>query len=324
MFASLLSLLFQYLLGTQVPKKLVDTERQSIRLYSFNFFAIHHYQRQKEHFSKMGKLIEKIKALLKRANNIPEDLYEHIFGTYSSLRLAMGILGIILPPLIVIGGAFGLWWLSSPLGVQNSLSAYYHAKLEIPDCSSFGGVYRDLFVGLLAAISICLVTYKGYNNFENWLLNLAGISLAGVAFFPTSWPEPALLNTCRTIPGFEPFEASKLLGLPISIHTAAAVVFFIAITIVNVFTAMITVDRMPEDTSQQKKKKAFWQQVFQFAKWLMPIAIGLVLLIKLFTGTLIIGGQLVLWVEWAGIWAFAIYWLLKSVEILQHGGDQNS
>lgn len=253
---------------------------------------------------------------LKKLNDSPKDLAKHVLRTYSVLRWIMGILGILLPPLLVLGGLHGLWWLSTPLDAQNSLSAYYHAGAPGLGCTTHRGVYRDLFVGFLTAISGCLIIYSGFNSLENWLLNLAGVFLAGVAFFPTSWPELQLLEVCKTMPGFEAFKASQLFGLPLSIHTTSAVLFFVAITAVNVLTALKTVQQI-QDTSQRK----FWLKIFRFAMWLMPISLGIVLLIRLFTGTSIIGERLVLWIEWAGIWAFSLYWILKSIEILRSNVD---
>ncbi|MBW4490326.1 MAG: hypothetical protein KME12_21310 [Trichocoleus desertorum ATA4-8-CV12] len=154
-------------------------------------------------------------------------------------------------------------------------------------------------------------TLSGFGKLENWLLNIAGLCLAGVAFFPMEWPEPQVLSVCQVAPGFESFTSSKLLGLPISIHFASASVFFLTITLVNVFTAMNTVDII-----KNERKKNFWRKIFRVARFLMPLSLALVLLLRIVTGTSIIGDRLVLWLEWAGIWAFSLYWLLKSIEIL--------
>lgn len=244
-----------------------------------------------------------------RLTDSPDHLDAHILRSYSVLRWYMVGLGLILPLLLVFGGLNSWWWLSEPLAVQNSLSAYYHAGSS---CEASNGVYRDLFVGILTAIAACCVIYSGFGKLENWLLNIAGLCLAGVAFFPTDWPEPQILGTCQAKPEFVDYIPSQLLNLPISIHFIAAILFFITIMAVNICTAMNTVEII-EDTD----KKAFWTAVFSVARYLMPIAIGSVLLLRLATGTSLIGNRLVLWIEWAGIWAFALYWLLKSIEILR-------
>lgn len=232
----------------------------------------------------------------------PDNLDEHILRSYSVLRWFMVGFGFLLPLLLVVGGINSWWWLKEALPVQDSLSAYYHAGNS---CVPLQGVYRDLFVGLLAAIGFCLVIYTGFGKLENWLLNVAGVSLLGVAYFSTDWPNSAALETCRLIPDFQPYKASLLLGLPVSIHTFSAVVFFFAITLTNVFTALDTVEII-DDTSN----KSFWRKVFKVFRFIMPVSLGIVFL--LCRGD----RRLVLWLEWAGIWAFSFYWLLKSIEIL--------
>ncbi|MEL6232633.1 MAG: hypothetical protein AAFR24_22235, partial [Cyanobacteria bacterium J06627_3] len=167
-----------------------------------------------------------------------------------------------MPLLLVFGGLNSWWWLAEPLPVQNSLSAYYHAGSS---CTSLDGVYRDLFVGCLAMIGVCSVIYSGFGKLENWLLNIAGICLIGVAFFPMGWPEPQVLTSCQAISGFQEFEASKMLGLPLAIHFIAANNFFIAIMVVNIYTAMNT-DKLIEDEG----KRALWTAIFSLARFLMP------------------------------------------------------
>lgn len=264
--------------------------------------------------------MQQVTASMKSISAPPRNLEKHILRSYSTLRWAMAGLGLILPPFLVFGGINEWWWLPSPLAVQDSLSAYYHA---VPECTVLGGVYRDLFVGFLAAISACLIIYSGFGKLENWLLNLSGFFLLGVAFFPTAWPTQQLSESCVT----EPFEASQLLGLPVSIHAASAVLFFISITAVNLFTAMDVVEFHEEKAEriqdeQQKrqllKKVSFWKCIYRVAKFLMPISIGSVLLLRLLG---VIDQRFILWIEWFGIWAFSIYWVLKSIEILRSDVD---
>jgi hypothetical protein len=251
-----------------------------------------------------------IKQTIERITDPPQ-LDKHILGSYSTLRWCMGFFALLLPLLLVVGGINNLWWIPTPLEIQNSLSAYYHAGST---CTALGGVYRDLFVGILGALSLCLFIYRGFGKLEDFLLNIAALSLACVAFFPMDWPEPQKLIECRETPGFVAFTSSKLLGLPISIHFAAASIFFIMLILVNILTAMDTVDSITD-----AKKKRFWIRIYRHSRWLMPISLVLVWLLGLITRT----ERLVLWLEWAGIWAFAIYWLLKSIEILSTKIDED-
>jgi len=57
---------------------------------------------------------------------------------------------------------------------QTSISAYYWT-LD-PE--------RNAFVGVLCAVGVFLLLYKGYSWFEDRVLDLAGVSAVGIAFFP--------------------------------------------------------------------------------------------------------------------------------------------
>ncbi len=105
-----------------------------------------------------------------RITDPPERLDTHILRSYSVLRWCMGVFGFMLPLLLVVGGINSLWWISAPLEIQNSLSAYYHAGST---CTAFDGVYRDLFVGILAAISFCLIIYTGFGGWSPYSFSVS-------------------------------------------------------------------------------------------------------------------------------------------------------
>ncbi|MEH2199075.1 hypothetical protein [Nostoc sp.] len=261
--------------------------------------------------------IRTIKRTVKQITDPPQ-LDKHILSSYSMLRWSMGILSLIFPLLLVVGGLVKLFWLSSPLEMQHSLSAYYHAGVNAETmCTAFAGVYRNLFVGILVALSLCLIIYTGFGKLEDWLLNVSGISLACVAFFPMGWPEEQMLSKC----GNEVFGGSKLLNLDIKflgqdirLHFIAASIFFLMLILVNIFTAMDSVDVIEDE-----EKQTFWRNIYKFARWLMPLSLLLVSVVCLLTKT----DYTVLWLEWIGIWAFSIYWLLKSYEIMQTKVDED-
>ncbi|WP_146925702.1 hypothetical protein [Cellulomonas xylanilytica] len=87
--------------------------------------------------------------------------------TYRHLRLMLVALpGLLLLALVGAAFAFG------PGSVQGSISAYYL------------GPMRDVFVGCMVGIAVCLVAYRG-EALEDYALDLAGFYALFVAFVPT-------------------------------------------------------------------------------------------------------------------------------------------
>jgi hypothetical protein len=106
----------------------------------------------------------------------PDDLSTHAH------RQAMGYLGLVLPPLLVLVTA----WRSTDgvpgWSILDSVSAYYHS----------GSV--SVLTGVLTALAVFLFTYRGYANDAHGLDRLLGMSASvaalGVSFFPTTANPP--------------------------------------------------------------------------------------------------------------------------------------
>lgn len=98
--------------------------------------------------------------------------------TYRYLRLAMVVLVLALAVALVFEWsrtATGCW--------QTSISAYYYTPAQ------------GVFVGALVAIGVCLVALKGNTEWEDILLNIAGVLAPVVAFVPTPGK-----GGCRSVP----------------------------------------------------------------------------------------------------------------------------
>lgn len=94
--------------------------------------------------------------------------------SYVFMRLAIGLLGIALPPLLVFVEPLLFDGQPFPRG---SLSAYYYSGM------------REVFVGMLCAIGVFLVIYKlGVRSREARLSTYAGMAVIVVALFPTGRP----------------------------------------------------------------------------------------------------------------------------------------
>ena len=119
-------------------------------------------------------------------------------------RQVIGYLGLVLPVLLV-------WtqrWRANPPSdgwEGGSISAYYWT----------GAV--SLFAGLLAVLSVFLLTYRGYANEsrkrERGAAIVAGVAAAVVALFPTSPP-----SGLATLPWYHDWISMT--------HTAAAIILF--------------------------------------------------------------------------------------------------
>ena len=138
----------------------------------------------------------------------PDDLSGHRH------RQVIGYLGLALPVLLVIfarirpNAATDLW-------SGRSISAYYWT----------GAV--SLFVGLLAALSLFLLTYRGYANEDHkWdraAAIIAGIAAALVALFPTTPPS----GIVKALPWWSPWIGKA--------HVTSAIILFLMFAVFSLW-----------------------------------------------------------------------------------------
>ncbi len=217
-------------------------------------------------------------------------------STYLRLRTAAAFIGFAFPLVLWIGG------LCAGFGLCDSMSAYYHANPHSQErcqtaCRDLtplqneaipqAGTMRNAFVGLLFAIGIILFVNKGYSRHEDILLSFAGAFAWCIAIFPMPWK-------CKP-------------SCPISMHGASAILFFACIVIIIVFCSEDTVKYLP--TSKMKK-------CFRICYWILAGCMGLSPLTAYLMNESIPGhNSYIFWVEFVGIYAFGVYWLVKTKEI---------
>lgn len=95
--------------------------------------------------------------------------------SYLTLRKIVGILGVSLPVVLAIGAAAIFHE-----GIQYSISDYYYTGMG------------NVFVGMLWAIGIFLLSYKGYERKDDVAGDVACVCAIGVSLFPTSRPDAPL------------------------------------------------------------------------------------------------------------------------------------
>jgi hypothetical protein len=193
--------------------------------------------------------------------------------SYRKLRRAVGTVGLLLPLVLGPGG-----WLLG-VEIQDTMSSYYHTPL------------RDVFVGALFSLGMLLYCYRGYDRVESWTANAAAVLAMCLALFPLD-------------EGTDPLLPRSPSGV---IHTLSGGAFFVVLAIYSLhhFT------RTGGDRLDRQRR-------------LIYLTTGITLLVSTAAmGTLILLGRgqlgetiraynLLFWLEWIAVWAFAAAWLTKG------------
>lgn len=199
--------------------------------------------------------------------------------SYFTLRLLVGVIGILLPLVLVLGNIPFEGWV-----VRGSISEYYYTNL------------RDVFVGSLFAIAVFLLCYQGFRDKEvltdNVLANLAGIFALGIAIFPTE----------RAV---DPIALATDIG---KVHYAFTGLFFGTLAYLSIARFTRT---DPDDEITEAMKLEI--RIYQACGWTLVFLIVLIALVQLTS----IGSSLkrwspVFWLESLAIAVFGLSWLTKS------------
>lgn len=205
--------------------------------------------------------------------------------SYHRVRRALGVLGLALP-LVMMAGAW-----ATRVGLQPSMSDFYHTFL------------RDLFVGILFAIGVFLISYKGYPKTlderasDNAIATLAGFAAFGVALFPNQGPLP------------DPVTVSQVLIGPhwtVYVHFVSAIVFFWLL-------AMFCFVKFSRGAGRARRV------IYHLCGYTILLALGLVIVFSVLRElgpaphrTWIEDTKAIFWAEALGIWAFGLSWLTKG------------
>jgi len=222
----------------------------------------------------MESLTHSFKPLF--ADSEPDDLSSHRY------RQLIGGLGFFLPILLyVVAGV------RPTEGLQNwalldSVSAYYHT----------GAV--AVFVGILAALGIFLVTYRGYDNphkrWDRLTGGVAGIAVIGVALFPAKAPVGAANPSWWT---------SKT-G---AIHYGCALVLFSAFIVFSVILFPKTNTQNGTPLAPGKKARNLFYYLF---------GAGMLACMVWIAAVSVLSGGPIFWPEAIALECFALSWLLKG------------
>jgi len=194
-------------------------------------------------------------------------------------RQLIGYLGLLLPVLLyLVAGARPTTGLTS-WSLLSSVSAYYYT----------GAV--GIFVGVLFALSLFLLTYQGYQGVaaDRIVGRLGGCAALGVALFPTAAPagipEPSWWTS--------PLRA---------VHYASAVALFLSFIVFAIWLFRKSSEPRSEDRPVEKRRR----DAVYLGCGICMIA-GVV-----WAASSLITDAPIFWPETIAIVAFAISWLVKG------------
>ena len=167
---------------------------------------------------------------------------------------------------------------------QTSISAYYWT-LD-PE--------RNIFVGVLCAVAVFLLLYKGYSWLEDRILDVAGASTAGVAFFPMD-------------------KSGDCTSSGVSAHGVFAVLFFACIFYICIFMSERTLKEIPEPDRQ-----ATFRRAYRWCSGIMIVSVALAVLSRFLPREYIQGlceSSAIFWFEAVGVWTFSAFWYIKTREL---------
>jgi len=215
-----------------------------------------------------------------------KDRSEQLIISFLSIRKAIGILGLALPILLLLGSFI----IGDCDQIQGSISAYYYTSV------------RNIFVGILCAVSFYLFSYNGYDQKDRILSAMCGLCSLGIAFLPTSVDPP--LTNCVT----QLVEDSMISNL----HFFFAGSFFLlsAYISINQFTL-----GSPTPTKQKLKRNRVYRQC-GYVMILSIVLIGIYTVILRDKFPELVNLKPIFWLESIALWAYGASWLVKGEFLL--------
>ncbi len=139
--------------------------------------------------------------------------------SYLYLRRAVGLIGLALPPVLVLGKQ-----LADGGGLLGSLSGYYYTGVG------------NVFVGAMCAVGVFLLAYYGHDLVDNVVSTVAGLGAIGTGLFPTT-------------PGGDVSGWDRTAGV---LHLTFATVFFLSL-------ACFCLRLFPRDGEHSEQRGAFYR-----------------------------------------------------------------
>lgn len=200
-----------------------------------------------------------------------QDNNSELIYTYWTLRNAVGWIGMLLPFVLMLG----VFFIFNENVIKDSISSYYYSGM------------RDVFVGALCGIALFMFFYYGYDEWDNWTANLAGIFALGVAWFPT------------TESG-----TSDLIG---KIHFTFAALLFLTLAYFSLFLFTKSEKGVPPS-----REKSIRNKIYIICGITILVCVISIPIYTLFIQTGNSVSPFVFWAETVALIAFGISWLTKG------------
>jgi cytochrome bd-type quinol oxidase subunit 2 len=211
--------------------------------------------------------------------------------SYLLIRAVVGILGIVLPFVLI----FGEWFfLRGSAAVRGSLSAYYH--------SSMG----DFFVGALCVVAFLLLMYmSGQKRTPDFVLSsIAGVALLGLVFLPARRPgvtDAGPLCGPDVAPqpsGCSPFPSAFGENFVSALHASWAAIFILSLA--GICFAFSRRDRDKRKLSRRARLHFVCAVIIIVA--VFGVVVGSLLDARIFGLTPLYLGEVI------SVWAFGVSW----------------
>jgi len=175
--------------------------------------------------------------------------------------------------------------------VLDSLSMHYYTN------------FRDVFVGVLIAVSAFLITYKGYDLLDNIVTIAIGVCGVGIAFFP-----------CENLAITEKVSLLMLDNATTNvIHCTTAAIFFALLAVNSIF--LFTKSKVP---IRKHSRKYYRNGVYIVCGVVILVALSAMALVSVFaTEQFRDDTHLILILETIMLVAFGVSWLVKGGAIMK-------
>jgi hypothetical protein len=207
--------------------------------------------------------------------------------SYMTLRKVVGWLGILLPVALGVSLSF----FKNCSSIQNSISDYYYTRI--------GG----LFTGVLCAVALFLFSYNGYEKKDGIASRIAALFALGVAFFPTSPDQTAVLCSIFNVKGDSTVNM---------IHFTSATIFFLTLAYMSFFL-------FTKSSGHPTKAKRARNKVYKTCGVVIAASIVMILLyFKIpWLNEKLVNYKPVFVFETIALWAFGLSWLTKGEFLLK-------